>query len=70
MEETELENTDNDAERMICMDCDNNEEEILHVNSINHLIKECHCEYNIHEKCLHEWLKNTPACTICKNSLY
>ena len=68
----ETEPHDDVKECMICH-CgpnDNNEQTLLTVMLIKNLVRECSCEYVIHEECLEEWLASNPVCPICNEFTY
>tara|TARA_B100001093_G_C26663873_1_gene943123 strand:+ start:202 stop:537 length:336 start_codon:yes stop_codon:yes gene_type:complete len=70
MTETEMK-----EECLICMDCSEDDDcdidiTLSNVREIQHLVKECNCEYRVHEKCLNEWLSKAPMCPICKECMY
>ena len=71
MEETEM-----DVEANECVVCLGSEEEdgtdsqvLKSVTLVKSLVKECKCDYLVHEACLVEWLSTSPVCPICKNCI-
>ena len=63
---------------IICLDEEHSENEnnveseghILPINNINELEKKCKCEYNVHKRCIKDWLNNKPVCVLCNSPLY
>ena len=58
-----------------CIICLNDEEmetnnSILPIDNIHELKKTCECNYNVHKKCIEEWITNNPVCIICNEPLY
>jgi hypothetical protein len=43
---------------------------ILEGNTMTFLIKNCSCQFYIHEKCFNLWFFKNPVCPICKLPLY
>jgi hypothetical protein len=52
-------------ECVICLEKNANSINLLNSN----FIKDCTCNFNIHDTCLNEWIQKKPSCPICNTVL-
>ena len=71
-------NINNSSCCIICLEEEDNshvnsrdcEDKILPINNINELEKNCICKYNVHKRCIQDWVNNKPVCVLCNSPLY
>jgi hypothetical protein len=52
-------------ECVICLEKNANSINVLNKN----FIKDCNCNFNIHDTCLNQWIQKKPSCPICNTVL-
>lgn len=50
----------------LCVIClDDSDIRVKNIKELKNIEKTCDCNFNIHVKCFHKWIRTTPACPYC-----
>ena len=50
----------------LCVIClDDLDTRVKNIKELKNIEKTCDCNFNVHVKCFHKWIRTTPACPYC-----
>lgn len=54
---------------LICWSPSKQNDPIKHMKDFSYIFSLCKCNMLIHSKCLHQWIKHTASCPICRKTV-
>jgi DNA-directed RNA polymerase subunit RPC12/RpoP len=57
---------DQEDDSKLCVIClDDSDTRVKNIKELKNIEKTCDCNFNVHVKCFHKWIRTTPACPYC-----